>query len=137
MRITSIHKMLNVPNEIFQKDWPLWYKESKQLIKGFCIYCGNELPKRKRTYCSVECKLHSRCAIQDLQVSSLRRYIHKWFDFECQDCGLQFKIKTPSGVLLPLYWGEVHHIIPLKYGGRDSFENLILLCNNCHKQRHR
>jgi hypothetical protein len=29
---------------------------------------------------------------------------------------------------------EVHHIIPLKYNGEDSFDNMILLCQKCHRR---
>ena len=27
---------------------------------------------------------------------------------------------------------ETHHVIPRRYGGRDSEENLVTLCANCH-----
>lgn len=27
---------------------------------------------------------------------------------------------------------EVHHIVPIKDGGDGSFENMVLLCPNCH-----
>ncbi len=30
---------------------------------------------------------------------------------------------------------ETHHIIPLKSGGDDSFENFIVLCKVCHRRR--
>jgi hypothetical protein len=28
---------------------------------------------------------------------------------------------------------EIHHIKPLKIGGTDDFDNLMLLCRTCHK----
>ena len=31
---------------------------------------------------------------------------------------------------------EVHHIVPLAQGGRDTMDNVIALCPNCHRQRH-
>jgi len=31
---------------------------------------------------------------------------------------------------------EVHHIVPRAEGGKDSFENLIALCPNCHRRYH-
>ena len=37
------------------------------------------------------------------------------------------------------YMGEVHHIIPKKMGGRkdlDFIENLLGLCNACHRNIH-
>ncbi|MCK5624951.1 HNH endonuclease [Candidatus Pacearchaeota archaeon] len=30
---------------------------------------------------------------------------------------------------------ETHHIQPLKQGGTDTFDNLIILCKDCHKRR--
>jgi len=32
---------------------------------------------------------------------------------------------------------DVHHIIPLKEGGKDEYENLIALCPNCHRMADR
>ncbi len=32
---------------------------------------------------------------------------------------------------------EVHHIIPIKNGGVDTPENLVLLCKGCHRAVHR
>jgi hypothetical protein len=34
--------------------------------------------------------------------------------------------KTPADGL------EAHHIVPLKHGGEDSEENLVLVCHSCH-----
>ena len=31
---------------------------------------------------------------------------------------------------------EVHHILPLAFGGRDDIENTVALCPNCHRQKH-
>ena len=32
---------------------------------------------------------------------------------------------------------HVHHIKPLEEGGRTVMSNLITLCENCHKRRHK
>ena len=32
---------------------------------------------------------------------------------------------------------EVHHIVPVAQGGGDEPENLVTLCKDCHKRRHR
>ena len=29
---------------------------------------------------------------------------------------------------------EIHHIVPVSKGGSDAYDNLILLCPNCHKK---
>ena len=31
---------------------------------------------------------------------------------------------------------EVHHIVPLADGGRDSIDNVVALCPNCHRKVH-
>jgi 5-methylcytosine-specific restriction endonuclease McrA len=38
----------------------------------------------------------------------------------CQSCGVQY-------VRL-----DVHHIIPFRYGGKNTLDNLITVCRNCH-----
>lgn len=51
----------------------------------------------------------------------------------CQDCGqpAPFINKNNNEPYL-----EVHHIHPLSEGGKDSIENTIALCPNCHRKRH-
>ncbi|KTF59832.1 MULTISPECIES: ParB N-terminal domain-containing protein [Bacillus amyloliquefaciens group] len=48
----------------------------------------------------------------------------------CQCCGFGKGEPDFMGVF------NVHHIIPVQYGGSDSKSNLILLCHNCHKLVH-
>ena len=31
---------------------------------------------------------------------------------------------------------EVHHLLPLSQGGRDTVENAVALCPNCHRKEH-
>lgn len=51
----------------------------------------------------------------------------------CQDCHqfAPFVSKTTGEPYL-----ETHHIIPLFLGGKDTIENVIALCPNCHRKRH-
>lgn len=42
----------------------------------------------------------------------------------CQRCGV------PSGQL------DAHHIKPVRHGGQTTKDNLLLLCEECHKQAH-
>ncbi len=51
----------------------------------------------------------------------------------CQDCRQPAPFLTKNANLPYL---ETHHIIPLKDGGKDSMENVIALCPNCHRKRH-
>lgn len=41
---------------------------------------------------------------------------------QCEDCGCSIK-----DIL------EIHHIVPVRYGGGNDTKNLKLLCPNCHK----
>lgn len=49
----------------------------------------------------------------------------KRFNYECQICGEKNK-----------YTVEIHHIIPLKIGGKNDITNLVCLCANCHRKVH-
>ena len=44
----------------------------------------------------------------------------------CEECG----IELTRAIMTP------HHIVPVSAGGDDSPENLIVLCANCHAERH-
>ena len=50
-------------------------------------------------------------------------------DVICQECS---KTKEDNGRTL-----SAHHIKPICDGGENTLENGILLCNKCHKKRHR
>lgn len=118
---------------------PKWYVESRAAAKktGGCVVCSKELPSKRMSYCGFDCKIWVRLtAISSMEVSTLRRWIHKRFGFECQQCGRKFFTESKSGVLFPVFGGEVHHIVPLQYGGKHEWDNLTLLCVRCHKAVH-
>lgn len=52
---------------------------------------------------------------------------------KCQRCGdpAPFARKSDGSPYL-----EVHHKIPLAFGGEDTVENAIALCPNCHRAAH-
>jgi predicted HNH restriction endonuclease len=52
---------------------------------------------------------------------------------KCQRCGAPapFIRKSDGSPYL-----EVHHKIPLAFGGEDTVENAIALCPNCHREAH-
>jgi len=136
MREISVHRIKN--GQLY--DYPEWYYDSIKLArkKKICRYCGKPLPKGERTYCSFECKRHWQCwaGINSLRTNGVRREIHKKFGFACTKCGEIFSQKFESGVEVPRFYGEVHHVIPLHKGGEDEFNNLTLLCPKCHKEEH-
>lgn len=45
----------------------------------------------------------------------------------CEKCGRRFA----DGWII-----EAHHIVPTSQGGQDTFENLQLLCVECHYKEH-
>ena len=56
----------------------------------------------------------------------LRKYIKDRDDLTCRLCIKQIES----------YSSQVHHIVPVSYGGDDAITNLILLCSNCHTKVH-
>lgn len=42
---------------------------------------------------------------------------------KCRNCGSEENI-------------EYHHVVPLCFGGNDKLDNMIALCNRCHKAAH-
>ena len=135
-RETSVHRIEN--GEIF--DYPDWYYQSKKKAKenGVCYYCGEKVTNKRSTFCSEDCKIHwiNWAGINSLKTNSVRREIHKKFGFACTNCGVMFYQEFPSGVMVPKFFGERHHIIPLEEGGLDTFDNQTLVCKECHKLIH-
>lgn len=60
----------------------------------------------------------------------IRRSVESRAGGACECCGYGAGEPDLMGVF------QVHHIIPVQYGGTDSKNNLILLCHNCHKLAH-
>ena len=56
--------------------------------------------------------------------------------YSCRVCGKSdLELVNSSTKYNKLHLGlEVHHIIPRKDGGSDSFSNLITLCEECHRK---
>jgi len=48
--------------------------------------------------------------------------------WKCRDCNSDFSGDKFNNKL------DIHHIIPKSVWGKDSFENLITLCKNCHRK---
>lgn len=42
----------------------------------------------------------------------------------CQDCGSTVNL-------------EIHHILPISQGGKNTLDNLKTLCHNCHKNNYK
>lgn len=123
--------------KIFDDTYPTWYTASLSNVqrRRLCVYCGKLMPPTEKLLCSKLCKLYYRFSDQDQKINSLRRAFHKHFKFECQICHSHFSYFTPAGVELPLFLGEVDHIIPLKNGGKDLISNMQLICEPCHEKK--
>lgn len=50
---------------------------------------------------------------------------------KCERCGCQNGAKNDPGSRL-----QLHHKIPRCYGGKNTADNLELLCKRCHDQSH-
>lgn len=124
-------------SEDLEKPYPSWYYESVKSLKGICVYCSSELPKNKRRYCNDICKHNAAGAPHELQGTSVRKFIHKLYDFKCCGCAAYAQIVTPAGARIPILKFDVDHKIPLHKGGVDEVTNLQLLCSDCHKKKTR
>ena len=51
---------------------------------------------------------------------------------KCELCQSNSPFSRPSG----MFYLEVHHIISLSKGGKDSPNNVAALCPNCHRMLH-
>ncbi len=97
-----------------------------------CPVCGKEFIANydNRIYCGINCSSQSRLAkigMTQKEWNNLREYIMERDNFTCQDCGKFGMLKGMA----------VHHIKPLYQGGDNNPDNLITLCNRCHRLKHK
>lgn len=60
----------------------------------------------------------------------IRRAVEARDHSMCQACGYGEGIPDLASMF------SVHHMVPVQFGGSDGVDNLILLCQNCHKMAH-
>lgn len=87
-----------------------------------CLSCNEEFtPKRVgQSFCKTKCNKRKRRK----GWSKARKAAIKRDGYQCQECG--------QGVKL-----EAHHIRYHALNGGNEPENLVTLCDGCHKQRHK
>lgn len=77
------------------------------------------------------CPGHVRQYERERGSSTQRGYDRRWREIRdrilrerpiCEDCAMDRAT-------------EVHHIIPKRYGGTDTPDNLMSLCKSCHSRR--
>lgn len=86
------------------------------------IFQGNKRSK----FCSLDCKKHYFNFPFEEHTLAQKKKILKSKITSCQICGLENK-----NVL------EVDHKIPSYKGGTDNFNNLQIICSNCHTLKHK
>lgn len=101
-----------------------------------CPICGESiLASLKKKYCSRECANRSRTGIsynrgsrksKVVYVEGLKQRLIETNGARCQVCGYDKNINIL----------QVHHIKFRKFGGTDDLDNLMLLCPNCHAEKH-
>jgi len=63
--------------------------------------------------------------------NKLRFAIFNRDNYICQMCGV--KCRIGGGNRAP----HCHHIVPVKYGGKHTWNNLQTLCKRCHRLVHK
>ncbi len=105
-------------------------------VKKLCAYCGKEFwvkrAESETLCCSWGCRvarLHSRMSRRSNPKywKKVRLRILNRDGWTCQKCHLV----SFNGKL------HVHHVIHRKNGGTEDDDNLITLCNPCHRAEHR
>lgn len=118
----------------------IMYDRPKYVPDGHCLWCGKPIEnKRRKCFCSDECsKELNRLIMWGHHRGGYSTRIVWRDNITCQDCGKFMAYQNEHGVFIPVDRGaEVHHIIPVGMGGSDAPDNLITLCHDCHKNRHR
>ncbi len=118
----------------------------RKKMNTHCAFCGKEIPKdlggNRRKYCSTEC---ARCANRNIKKIServrkmlpIKEQILQAYDCRCAICG--WRGCDEPGMIANnghRQWGcmnQIHHIVPVSKGGKETVDNLILLCPNHHK----
>ena len=90
-----------------------------------CKFCGRAFTSISSTskFCSKSCKSkHYYYKQKTSAYIPVKVYLQK---LSCEICG--WSICTT----------DIHHITKVSDGGKNTFENLISLCPNCHRMAHR
>lgn len=112
-----------------------------------CTICGEPIPELRKghnvKYCSGRCarKAEKMRRIKYISMRAERHnavamQIYKAYGYKCAICQWQATPGTIScmGKIQYAHGNEIHHITPVREGGDDNWQNVILLCPNHHKQ---
>lgn len=111
-----------------------------------CAECGQPITGKhgnNRKYCSIQCRRKAEArgrmeyiSRRSASVAPIRQDVIRTYKAECAICGWKAAdkfIKTKRGYGHSC-GNEIHHITPVYEGGGDTWDNVILLCPNHHKQ---
>ena len=111
-----------------------------------CVICGAEITGKysnNRKYCSEACiRKHEATKYQDRitkrakNINKVAHSVYRAYNFSCAICGWRAtdELIISKGKIQYAYGNEIHHITPIAEGGRETADNIILLCPNHHKQ---
>ena len=126
--------------DLYPEDFILYDAPDFRVTPGTCKWCGGQLKnKRQKSFCNEDCSvLWARDAVWGRTHGAVAYRIICRDKFACQECGANLAYKNEHGRLIAKAIGaEVHHIIQVSDGGTDHKSNLITLCTECHKDKHR
>jgi predicted restriction endonuclease len=107
-----------------------------------CSTCGTDISHKKSLRASKceKCaripneKSLAKIKYRSKNMRSVKMEILSAYDVSCAICGWHTASKSANGIELHQRGCEIHHIIPVSEGGKDVFQNCILLCPNHHKE---
>ena len=96
-------------------------------INSVCTYCNTSFlsGSKEAKYCSNSCKLKSYRKNQitnEFATKSLQRILSH---LPCELCGWDATTR------------DVHHIVPVSQGGKNTLDNVIVVCPNHHRMYHK
>lgn len=156
-KIVHYKKKINVRKPLLEAPFDKKRKEGYKV----CRWCGGELPKNRSAWCSNTC--NDKYALQ-VNWNMMKKHIYLRDKGCCVDCNIEVshtynldkllgresfihvgsenKIQAlnihreKQKIVRPM--SEIHHIIPVSEGGAMWDEsNLVTVCHECHKKRHR
>jgi hypothetical protein len=111
--------------------------------KKICDHCKKVFDTNinEQKFCSISCRTKKhfeehgiiknypikKCLFCGKEFAPKCMYVFERDNWTCKECG------NRKNEIISLHG---HHIIPLYKGGKDSVDNIITLCEKCHKKRH-
>jgi len=98
-----------------------------KIHKRMCINCREEFStsSNRSKYCSKSCKLQHYRSISKTENYSSKTLQNLIGFLPCEICGWNESTR------------DVHHIIPVSQNGKNTLDNVIVLCPNHHRMIHK